>query len=163
MVLSAKKNDKEIVLHNAVWVLLADRERAKLCRCGLTKNARCHVEIHEVLENGWPGHDHPKSSPQWKNATVSYGIEEDDWQEDSKRFVREITDWLDRRMKQHAITHLVTVMPPRLAGVFRKTKFAQSHTQNVIQYRGDLVNMPAAKLAEHAVIQGLVTGDTNEA
>lgn len=147
-------------LHNIVWVLLADMDRAKLCRCGLTKAGRCHVEICETLENEWPGHDHPRPSPQWKNATVTYGVEDNERPEERKRFVRELTDWLEHQMKKHDIENLVTLMPPRFAGVFRKMKFTHSRALNLIQHKGDLVNLPMHKLTEHAVIQGLVATDT---
>lgn len=153
---SREKHRETIVLHHPVWVLLADLGRAKLLRCGLTANDRCHVETCDVIENEWPGHDHPRSSPLWKNAAESYGIEDDEMHEDMTRFVHEVIGWLERRMVSYGIGQLVVLAPPRFTGVFRKTKFAQSHPLNVIQHKGDLVNLPARKLAEHPTIRPLV-------
>lgn len=153
------KQNETTKLRNAVWVVLADKERAKLLRCGLTENGRCHVETSTTIENSWPGHDHPRSSPQWKNATVSYGMEDNDTSEETKRFVHEVTDWLKRRMKAHNIASVVILAPPRFTGVLRKTKFAREHAMNVIQHKGELVNLPTRKLADHAIIRGLVASE----
>ena len=143
-------------MHHVAWVLLADMKQAKLLCCGLTKNNRCHVEVHDTMKNDLPEHDHPKSSPMWKNASVSFGIVDYDTQEDDKRFMQVVTDWLGQKMKALDIAHIVVLGPPHLTGALRKTKFAQRHAVNVIQHKGDLINLPTGKLAEHAIIRGLV-------
>jgi protein required for attachment to host cells len=140
-------------------VLLADVEKAKLLRCGLTVNGRCHVETVDTIQNDWPGHDHPKSSPLWKNTTVSYGVEDNESPEETRRFVREVNEWLKRKMKIHAIKSIVILAPPSITGVFRKTKFASTHPTSIVTHKGELVNLPVHKLARHAAIQGLVDAE----
>ena len=146
-------------LRNITWVVLADIERAKLLLCGLTEHDRCHVETVDTIQNDWPGHDHPKSSPLWKNTAISYGIEDNESMEETGRFVREVTDWLKRKMKTHGITSIVILAPPRFVGVFRKTKFVRTHPTKIILHKAELVNLPTRKVAEHGVIQGLVDAE----
>lgn len=146
-------------LRNITWVLLADIERAKLLRCGLTGRGRYHVETVVAIQNEWSGHDYPKSSPLWKNNTVSYGVEDSESIEETRRFVSEVTEWLEHNMKTHGIASIVVLAPPRFVGVFQKTKFVRTHSTNIIPHKGELVNLPARKLVEHAVIQGLVNAE----
>ena len=151
--------DGSKALRNATWVVLADIERAKLVQCGLTVHDRCHLETIATIQNDWPGHDHPKSSLLWKNTMVSYGVEDNESIEETKRFVSEVTEWLKRKMKTYDITSLVFLAPPRFVGVLRKTKFVRTHSTHIIPHKGELVNLPARKLAQHAVIQGLVDSE----
>ncbi len=157
MAVTTTKKGTEVILHKVVWVMAADMDRAKLLCCGLTMDEHCYVEACAILDNTWPGHDHANSSPQWKNSTITFGVESDERQEDIKRFLHEIADWLEQQMKKRKIARLETILPPRMAGVFRKSKFAKDHVADVVQHQGDLVNLPLSKLARHKVITQLVT------
>ena len=87
---------------------------------------------------------------------VSYGVEDNEPVEETRRFVSEVTEWLKRKMKTYDITSVVFLAPPRFVGILRKTKFVRTHSTHVIPHKGELANLPARKLAQHAVIQGLV-------
>ena len=149
-------HEKAVTLPRAVWVLLADMERARLLCCRRMENDHLHVETCATIENDLPERAHLRSPPMWKNTTVTYDIGDEDTYEREKRFVHDVTAWMSKKIEQHGIGNLALLTPPRFSGLFRKTKFARQFGVKVIQHRGELINLPVRKLAHHTIIRQLM-------
>ena len=137
------------------WVLLADAKRARLLRCGLTEQGRCRVEEHGSIDNVWPGHEHGRSAPIWKNGTITFGIEDNDG-EDLRRFAREVVQRLEHRMGKLGIRRIHILASPRFLGVLRKVRLERLASQLILKHKADLMHLSATKLAKHPVIRQLI-------
>lgn len=140
---------------NEVWTLLADARRARLLRCTETDNSRVRVEERDSITNTWLGHEHRRSSPLWKNATITFGIEDNDG-EDLRRFAREVVAWLQERMEKSGIQRVHILAPGRFLGALRKVRPARLARQHGLERKVDLMHLGAGKLAKHPVIRQLV-------
>lgn len=147
-----------MILQNTVWVLLVDARRGRLLCCGVTRQGRCHVDECDSIRNDWPGHEHQRSSPMWKGTGVSYGIEDDEVREPTSRFARRVVAWLLRKMAEHEIEHVVILAPPHFLGALRDER-AGDLASKAIEHKGELVNLPTSRLAEHPAIRQLVAPD----
>ena len=143
------------------WVLLADARRARLLRCGLTEQGRCRVEEHGSIDNTWPGHEHGRSARVWKNATITFGMEDDEG-EDLRRFAREVVARLEHRMGKLGIRRIHILASPRFLGVLRKVRPRRLAGQLILKRKADLMHLNAGKLAKHPVIRQLIASDRSE-
>ena len=140
---------------NEVWALLADARRGRLLRCTRTDTGRVHVEERDSITNTWPGHDRQRSSPLWKNATITFGMEDDDG-EDLRRFARELVAWLQHDMEALGIRRVHILACGRFLGALRKVWRAGPAKPHALERRVDLVHLSTSKLAKHPVIRHLI-------
>ena len=140
---------------NEVWALLADARRGRLLRCTETGKGRVRVEERDSITNIWPGHEHQRSSPLWKNATITFGIEQSD-KEDLRRFAREVAAWLQHKTEEFGIRRLHILVSGRFLGALRKVRTARLAAQLGPERKADLTHLSSGKLAKHPVIRQLV-------
>ena len=152
---SLRKERTPMILRNVAWVLLADGRHGRLVCCGVTPQGRCHVDECDSIQNDWPGHDHPRSSPLWKGTGVSYGIEDDEVREPTRRFSRQVVAWLHCKMAEYEIEQVVILAPPHFLGVLRDEPSADL-AGKAIERKGELMNVPTSELAKHPTIRELV-------
>ena len=152
---SLRREMKPMFLRNAAWVLLADARHGRLLCCGVTPQGRCHVDECDSIQNDWAGHDHPRSGPFRKPTGASYGIEDDEVREPTKRFARQVVAWLHHKMAEHEIEHIVILAPPHFLGALRDEQ-STGLASKAVEHRGELVNVPTSELAIHPVIRELV-------
>ena len=108
-----------------------------------------------MVENTWPGHEHGRSAPLWKNTTITFGIE-DNAGEDLRRFAREVVAWLEHKMDEFGIRRIHILASARFLGVLRKVRPARLAKQFVLGRKADLMHFSAGKLARHPVIRQLM-------
>jgi len=140
---------------NEVWALLADTRRGRLLRCVERQHGRVRVEEYDSIENTWPGREHGRSSPLWKNATITFGIEDND-REDLRRFVKEVVTWLEHRIERFGIQRVHILASGRFLGVLRRVRPTRLAKQRALERKADLTHLSAGKLAKHPVIRQLV-------
>lgn len=137
------------------WVLLADTRRARLLRCGMTDWGRCRVEERSSIDNTQPRHEHGRSSPLWKNATITFGIDDNEG-EDLRRFAREVVVWLQHRMEEFGIPRVHILASGRFLGALRKVRPARLAKSHAWERKAALMHLSAGKLAKHPLIRQLV-------
>lgn len=152
---SPRREMKPMILRNVAWVLLADARHGRLLCCGLTPQGRCHVDDCDSIQNDWPGHDHPRSSPLWKGTGVSYGIEDDEVREPTRRFARRVAAWAHHKMAQYEIEHIAILAPPHFLAALRDERSADL-AGKAVGHQGEFTNVPTSELAKHPTIRELV-------
>jgi protein required for attachment to host cells len=140
---------------NEVWALLADGRRGRLLRCTEGDNGRVHIEERGAIANTWPGHEHQRSSPLWKNATITFGIE-DTSREQLHRFARQVAAWLADRMEAFGIRHVDVLASGRFLGALRKVRPARLACRCALDRNASLMHLSPGRLARHPAIRRLM-------
>jgi protein required for attachment to host cells len=140
---------------NEVWMLLADARQGRLLRCTESDDGRVRVEDRDSIANTLPSHEHQHSSPLWKNATITFGMEDAE-REDLRRFAREVAVWLQQRMDGLRIRRVHILASGRFLGALRKVRPAQLAGRHALERKADLMHLSAGKLAKHPVIRQLM-------
>ena len=129
------------------WFVLADAEACRLLCCSLTRRGKHHVEEFDALENTLPEQEHVRPMT---NAGATHNLEDR-----QRRFGDEIVAWLEKKADQHKIDQLVIFAPPRMLGVLRAIPLG-SLKGRVEEFKGDLMRLNAAQLADHPMVRELV-------
>lgn len=144
-----------MAIRNAVWVCLADAQKARLLRCGVMPTARCHVDEKGAIEPVWEGHEHARPSPRSGKTGNTYASEGHEAHEELNRFARQIMNWLKDEAASRGIDQFVLFAPPRFLGVMRSIRVAHTYAR-IAKREGDLVNLDTAALSRHPAIHELV-------
>ncbi len=137
------------------WVLLADARRARLLRCGMTEWGRCRVGERCSIDATQPRREHGRSAHLWKNATITFGIEDNEG-EDLRRFAGEIVAWLQHGMEEFGIQRLHILASGRFLGALRKVRQARLARHHPLERKADLRHLSAGKLAKPSEIRHLM-------
>jgi protein required for attachment to host cells len=129
------------------WFALADAEHCRLLCCRLTAQGTQHVDEYGRFENTLPEAEHARPKSQ---GGMTHDIEEEE-----RRFVGQIVDWLRRKAEDHEIDRLTVFAPPRILGVLRKASSGLSRG-HLEELKGDLMRLEAGQLAEHPMVRELV-------
>ena len=138
-----------------VWLLLADMRKGRLLCCRATNHGRCHVEECETIQNDLPKPEYEVSSPIRKRAGMTYGIEDQRESEELKHFVRQLNEWLPRRMHKHAADRLVVIAPARFLGELR-TRLKPELKKQLDMRKGEWIHLTVRELAEHHEVRALI-------
>jgi len=133
---------------NQAWFALADEERCRLFRCGLTERGTQHVDEHEGLKKTLPEQEHAR--PMTEGGGSTHYVEEQE-----RRFAGQIVEWLQKKAGEHEIDRLVIFAPPRMLGALRKVP-PESLKGHLEELKGDLMRLEAGQLAEHPMIRDLM-------
>ena len=138
-----------------VWVLLADARHGRLLRCSLTPDGRCQVKQVEAIEGDHSTQHQQKSSPMWKNRTITFGIERDDRREQIHRFAHSLGTWIEKHTKRHEIDRLEILSSPRLLAALRRVRTGK-FPKRVEESRVQLAGLPIHALSKNPLIRRLV-------
>ena len=136
-------------------MLLANARRGRLLRCTETDAGRIRIEERGSIANTWAGQEQHRSSPLWKNGTITFGAEHDD-REDVRRFARRVVSWLEDRMAEFGIRRIHILASGRFLGALRKVRPAQLVRRRALERKADLMHLTTGKLAKHPVIRHLL-------
>ena len=137
------------------WILLANAWRARLLRCGSTEDGRCRVEERGSIDNAWPKHNHCRSGPLWKNATITFGMEDNDGEE-VRRFAKDVTAWVEQRIEELGIGSMHILASGRFLGALRKVRSLWLPKHRGSERKADLMHLSPGKLAKHPLIHRLI-------
>jgi protein required for attachment to host cells len=138
---------------NDAWFALVDAEHCRLLCCRLTERDTQHVDQYDVLENTFP--EAERARPMTQDG-MTHDVEERE-----RRFAGAVVGWLQKRVEEHEIDHLVVFATPRLLGVLRKAPLGllKGHVEEL---EGNLMRLEAGQLAEHPLVRKLVRATQEE-
>ena len=137
------------------WVFLANARRGCLLKRSITEHGRCHLEEIATIRNDWPGHEHQTTSPIWKKATVTFGIRDNDADEETHRFAKKAVRWLEEKMTEYHVGRITVFASSHFLGALRRQVHARF--EKAVQLRkGELLHLPLGALSKHPAIQGLL-------
>jgi len=139
---------------DSVWVVIADAHKGRLLQCGRTERGSAHVETVDNIEHDPGDYEHQRPSPR-KGGT---GDTQDDHEneEESRRFARRLTGWMQNHVVQHNIAELQLFAAPRFLGTLRKLTNGHGLPAQVETHEGDLTNLTTDELTKHRRIQKLL-------
>jgi protein required for attachment to host cells len=138
-----------------VWLALADAQKCRLVRCGVTKQGTPRVDECDVLDNKLPRHEHGRPMALGGMTGHSFAAPHHDEEETQRRFAAQIVEWLQQQSTEHGIERLTVLAPPRLLGALRKTPLG-SLKGRIEEHEGNLMHLETDALSEHPLIRRLV-------
>jgi len=134
-----------------LWLLVADRQRARLLSGASTPHGRLHVEERAILEEEWDELQRGRPSPRTGKNGHSYasGGHEDD--ERIHRFAKGVASWLERELVGRRIARLHAFAAPRLLGELRGVVPGRLY-ERLVEHALDLAHLTPGELAVHEAV-----------
>ncbi len=139
----------------STWIVVADRQHARLLEATKTAHGRCHLELHSELKSSWEEKEHARPSPLGAKGEHSYASVGHEAEERVHRFVGEIEEWLGGQSRERRIGSMSVYCPAPLLGEIRRrwNKELQAKTET---HELNIAHLPIAELAGHQAIRALV-------
>ncbi len=133
------------------WIVIVDNGKGRLLRGTQVPPGRFHLDENGSIENTWEAHQHGRPSPRVGKAGNTYASQGHENEERMSRFARNVTEWLERKTREHNIEKLTLFAPPRFLGALRQA-WSPKLAARVSEHEGDLGYMSAGELARHRAI-----------
>ncbi len=135
------------------WVLVCDGAKALLFQNDGDAELINLKALDAVIEHEPPtrdlGTDRPGRVYQ-SHSTARSATEETDWHAKAEEaFLARLAERLDKGVREHAVTSVVLVAPPRALGVLRRHLTPALQGAVTAEVAKDLVRMPTSEIERH--------------
>lgn len=137
------------------WVLVVDREHARLVEAVRTPHGRCHLDERGELRPQWLETEHARPSPLGGKDGHSYASVGHEEEERLHRFVNEVQGWLSDRVREHGIESVSVYCSAPVLGEIRR-RWDKSLQSIAVPKELNIAHLPTTELQNHAAIRGLV-------
>ena len=150
------------------WIFIVDEGGGRLLHARTVPPGRLRLEVKDHLKNEWKEHEHgrPTGLSRTEVGLRKTGVSKTKYQfaqphhEDEEfrhQFAKEVTQWLEKRIRDHKIERLAVIAPAKVLGELRDLwpkavqPMIEEHEQDLSWIgEGDLVKHPAiAQLLEN--------------
>lgn len=139
----------------SAWIVVADREQARLLEASVTRHGRCHLEQRSDLRSSWEEPEHGRPSPLGGKDGHSYASVGHEEEERVHRFVVEIESWLARMCRERRIETMALYCPAPLLGEIRR-RWNKDLRDRANTRELNIAHLPLSELAHHQAIRALV-------
>jgi len=127
------------------WILVLDRDRARLLRGSRTSHGSVHLDEVGKLASTWMGGEHHRPTQLAPGRSAGEGHERE---EQLRHFAREVAAWLPRELTAHGAEHCTAFAPTHMIGAL-KPELPTALTARVVMHAGELAQLPLGELAKH--------------
>jgi protein required for attachment to host cells len=140
------------------WIFIVDHGRGRLLSGSPAPRGRFRLVQRDAIENTWEEHQHGRPSPRAGREGHTYASRGHEDEEMTKRFAREVAEWLEERVRQLDIDRLDLFAPPRFLGALRQA-WRPRLAVHVEAHEGDLGYLGPGDLVHHRSIADLLETD----
>jgi len=144
------------------WFALMDGRQVRLIRAGFTRGGRWHADEIDRLENQWEG-DHQMGRPKMlanvagRGGSPTHAASTQTEAEARKRFMRDASEWIKERLKEHGIGSLNVFAATKALGEWRQLR-PDSLGNRLNEVECDLCSVPTSDLVDEARVREVLEG-----
>ncbi len=136
-----------------LWVVVADRLRARLLHGTATRHGQVHLD--EVADLGTDAMASARGRPTRLSQPGRSGPFEQSHEHEIEHFARQIGAWLATQLPARSIAHCALFAPTHLIGALRQA-LDPKVAGKVTEHTGELAQMSLDELARHPAIVALL-------